>query len=198
MRVKSFQTLVEHLKKFPAVGNKTAQRYALKILQMSDKEVEEMAQALLLAKKMIKPCTCCGNYTESDLCDICMDELRQNDVICVVTHPMDIDAIERTQTFFGQYHVLGGLISPIHHVFPSDLNIDSLTKRIDQGDIKEVILALSATIEGETTALYLAKLYEHKTQLTHLAMGLPMGSSLEYVDEITLVRSINNRKKIEI
>lgn len=193
---KSLEQLINQFKKLPSVGNKTAQRYALKILSLPHQEVLELANAILHAKEAIHTCPNCGNYTEDTLCEICQDKSRNPKQICVVTHPTDIAIIEKTETFHGQYHVLGGLISPINHVMPQDLAIAQLTQKVEAG-IDELILALSPTIEGETTSLYLAKLYENKTNITHLAMGLPMGSQLEYIDEVTLVRSFTNRKKVD-
>ena len=197
MYPKPLQKLIEQLKNLPTVGDKTAQRYAMRILDMQPEQVAQLVESIISAKQTIKPCEKCGNWSEHQHCDICLDGTRDHQTICVVTHPVDVMAMEKTGQFKGVYHVLNGLISPMNQVLPNDLNIQSLTQRVNEG-VTELILALSATIEGETTALYLAKLYSDKTKITHLAQGLPMGSQLEYMDELTLVRSLNNRKQYDI
>ncbi len=189
------QKLIELFKKLPGVGNKTAERYALLVLEMEETEVEEFAEGLLEAKRKITECEICGNYTNGDRCDICLDKQRDESVICVVSSARDILAIEKLNSFQGRYHVLGGLISTVNNVMPNDLNIDKLLSRLNN-EVKELILAFSPTMEGETTALYLSKKVDESIIISHLAQGLPMGGQLEYADEMTLLRSFENRKKV--
>lgn len=189
------QKLIELFKKLPGVGNKTAERYALLVLEMEEAEVEEFAEGLLDAKRKITECEICGNYTNGKHCDICLDAQRDESVICVVSSARDILAIEKLNSFQGRYHVLGGLISTVNNVMPNDLNIDKLLLRIND-EVKELILAFSPTLEGETTALYLSKKVDESVVISHLAQGLPMGGQLEYADEMTLLRSFENRKKV--
>lgn len=189
------QKLIETFKKLPGVGNKTAERYALLVLDMEPGEVEDFANALIEAKTKIHGCSICGNYTNHDLCDICEDSSRDASVICVVSSPRDILSIEKINQFNGRYHVLGGLISTVNNVMPDDLEVDGLLRRIDS-QVKEIILAFSPTMEGETTALYLSKKLDPNIVVSGLAQGLPMGGQLEYADEMTLIRSFENRKKV--
>lgn len=189
------QKLIEIFKKLPGVGNKTAERYALLVLEMEEAEVEEFAEGLLDAKRKITECEICGNYTNGKHCDICLDAQRDESVICVVSSARDILAIEKLNSFQGRYHVLGGLISTVNNVMPNDLNIDKLLLRLND-EVKELILAFSPTLEGETTALYLSKKVDESVVISHLAQGLPMGGQLEYADEMTLLRSFENRKKV--
>lgn len=189
------QKLIELFKKLPGVGNKTAERYALLVLEMEEAEVEEFAEGLLDAKRKITECEICGNYTNGKHCDICLDAQRDESVICVVSSTRDILAIEKLNSFQGRYHVLGGLISTVNNVMPNDLNIDKLLLRLND-EVKELILAFSPTLEGETTALYLSKKVDESVVISHLAQGLPMGGQLEYADEMTLLRSFENRKKV--
>lgn len=198
MYPKPLQQLIEQFKKLPSVGNKTAERYALQILNMSNESVQELTQALIDTKQLIKFCETCGNYTTDSYCEICEDDSRNRSLLCVVSTPKEILAIEKLGTYHGLYHVLGGLISPTNQVMPEDLAIESLIKRVKEKEIQEVILALSPTMEGETTAYYLAKKLEGLAEVTALAQGLPMGGNLEYVDDLTLTRSFNNRKKYDI
>lgn len=193
MNSKSFQSLVGQLKQLPSVGNKTARRYALHLLSMDEESLKQFTESILKAKENIHPCSQCGQLTEDECCDICRDQTRDRSIICVVEQSTDIEVIEKSQAFNGIYHVLGGLISPMNQIMPKDLTIDSLKQRVDSS-IQEVILALSPTIEGETTSLYLTKLFQDQTKVTVLAMGIPMGSSIEYVDEVTLSRSFSSRK----
>ena len=189
------QKLIELFKKLPGVGNKTAERYALLVLEMEEAEVEEFAEGLLDAKRKITECEICGNYTNGKHCDICLDAQRDESVICVVSSARDILAIEKLNSFQGRYHVLGGLISTVNNVMPNDLNIDKLLLRLND-EVKELILAFSPTLEGETTALYLSKKVDESVVISHLAQGLPMGGQLEYADEMTLLRSFENRKQV--
>lgn len=195
MYPKSLETLIESFKMLPGVGTKSAQRYAMLMLEKSDEEIQMFAQALLDAKNNIKPCKICGNYTEGDICDICNDDSRDKQVICVVQSFKDVIAMEKTQEYHGQYHVLNGLISSVKGIMPQDLNIDGLLKRLD--GVKEVIIATSPTLEGETTAMYLSNVLKDKNvMVTRIAHGLQMGSHVDYVDELSLIKAMENRKQM--
>ncbi len=197
MYPKSLQQLIEEFKKLPGVGNKTAERFALKVLDWDTRKVEDFSTQLIKTKQSIQFCRNCGNFSEEELCTICKDGERDHSVIMVVSSPRDILAIERLNEFKGVYHVTGGLISPMNHVMPEDLEIDSLVEKT-KNNLTEVILALNSTMEGETTSLYIARKLKDKVVVSHLAQGLPMGGQLEYTDELTLLRSLDNRKKIEV
>ena len=195
MYPKSLETLIDSFKMLPGVGTKSAQRYAMLMLEKSDEEIQMFAQALLDAKNNIKPCKICGNYTEGDICDICSDDSRDKQVICVVQSFKDVIAMEKTQEYHGQYHVLNGLISSVKGIMPQDLNIDGLLKRLD--GVKEVIVATSPTLEGETTAMYLSNVLKDKNvMVTRIAHGLQMGSHVDYVDELSLIKAMENRKQM--
>ena len=196
MYPKNFDNIISIFEKLPGVGNKTAQRYAFSLLEKSDDEVNEIVQNILCIKS-IKKCKTCGFLTDEDECLICKDKARDNYTIMVVAYPQDVVAIEKTQSYKGRYHVLNGLISSSKGVYPEDLNIDSLLKRITS-NTKEIIVATSPTLDGEMTALYLDKILKDKNVLvTRLAHGLPMGSSLDYADDLTLIKALDNRRKIE-
>lgn len=188
--------LIEQLKKLPGVGEKTAQRYAFKLLEMSEAELELFSSSVVEAKRSLKYCERCGNFSSDNLCEICQDEHRDQETLCVVGSIKDIVAIERLEQYPGTYFVLNGLISTVENILPVDLNINQLQHRLDEG-VKEMILALNPTVEGETTALYLAKKFSNQCEITRLAQGLPMGGQLEYVDDLTLLRSMLNRKILE-
>lgn len=192
-----FDKLVEEFRKLPGVGLKTAQRYAFAMLDREAEEINELAQTIIEAKEKLKPCKCCGFLAEEDKCTICADKSREESTIMVVSYVQDVMAIEKTGTYRGQYHVLNGVISSSKGIYPEDLNIQSLLDRLDD-KVKEVIIATSPTIDGETTALYLDKLLANKNILiTRLAHGLPMGSSLDYADDLTLIKAMSNRRKFE-
>lgn len=196
MYPKSFDNLISIFEKLPGVGNKTAQRYAFSLLEKSDDEVNEIVQNILTIKN-IKKCKTCGFLADEDECLICKDKTRDKSTIMVVAYPQDVVAIEKTQSYKGSYHVLNGLISSSKGVYPEDLDIDKLLKRID-GQTKEIIVATSPTLDGEMTALYLDKVLKDSNVLvTRLAHGLPMGSSLDYADDLTLIKALDNRRKIE-
>lgn len=196
MYPKSFENLISIFEKLPGVGNKTAQRYAFSLLEKSDEEVNEIVQNILNTKN-IKKCKTCGFLTDEDECVICKDKTRDNSIIMVVAYPQDVVAIEKTDSYKGMYHVLNGLISSSKGVYPEDLDIDKLLKRITN-ITKEIIVATSPTLDGEMTALYLDKILKDKGVLvTRLAHGLPMGSSLDYADDLTLIKALDNRRKIE-
>lgn len=191
-----FENLISVFEKLPGVGNKTAQRYAFELLDKSDDEINEIIQTVLSVKE-IKRCKTCGFLADEDECLICKDNSRDKTTIMVVGYPQDVVAIEKTQGYRGLYHVLNGLISSSKGIYPEDINIDSLLKRIDN-NTREIIIATSPTMDGEMTALYLNKTLADKGVLvTRLAHGLPMGSSLDYTDELTLLKAFDNRRKIE-
>lgn len=193
---KSFEKCMEGFKKLPGVGAKSAERYAFTMMDCSLQEVQEFAEALIEMKTKIHSCRICGNLTEDEECEICSNQNRDQSTICVVQSSKDILAMERTHEYRGVYHVLNGLISTSKGILPEDLNIDSLLKRVDEG-VNEVILATNATVEGETTALYLDKLLASKKVLvTRIAYGIPIGGHLDYADELTLIKAIEGRKKI--
>jgi len=195
MYPKSLQQLIEKFRLLPGVGEKTAERYALTIMNLEKDEVEQFSNALMDVKNKIHTCSCCGNLTENEVCDICADPSRNKKIICVVQEAKDILAIERMREYRGVYHVLGGVISTNKGILPSDLNIQSLNDRIDE-TTEEVIIATNPTLEGETTALYLGKILKDKTNVTRLAHGLPMGGHLDYTDELTLSKAMENRQKL--
>jgi recombination protein RecR len=196
MYPKILLNLIEELKKLPGVGSKTAERYAFEIINRDHQDIEAFANALLKIKDRLKTCTICGNITEDALCDICKDKHRDQSVICVVSHPKDIIAMEKMGEFHGVYHVLNGVISTFKGILPEDINIETLIKRVNE-HISEVIIATNPTIEGETTALYIAKKLQLKgANVTRLASGLPMGGHLDYADEMTLIKALEGRKKI--
>lgn len=193
MYPKSLQKLIDDFRMLPGVGEKTAERYALCMLDLDQESVEQFAGHLLQMKQNIKQCRVCGNITEQDVCDFCSDENRDTSVICVVQQPKDIFAIEKTG-FNGMYHVLNGTISTTKGILPDDINIQSLFSRLDS--VKEVIIATNPTLDGETTALYLSKvLKDYPVSVTRLAHGLPMGSNLDYADELTLIKAMEGRIK---
>lgn len=193
MYPKSILKLIEDFKSLPGVGAKTAERYALRILEKDKEEVEMFAEDLLNLKRKIRYCKVCGNITESEVCGICADNGRNHEVVCVVQEAKDIFAIEKTG-YNGVYHVLNGAISPAKGILPDHINIPSLLERLD--GVREVILATNPTMEGETTALYLSKILKDKVpEVTRLAHGLPMGGNLDYADELTLIKAMEGRTR---
>ena len=196
MYPKSFDELIQIFEKLPGVGNKTAQRYAFSLLENSEEELNNIVDKINQIRK-IKKCNICGFLTDEDECLICKDKSRDASTIMVVAYPQDVVAIEKTQSYKGLYHVLNGLISSSKGIYPEDINVAQLLKRVDN-NIKEVIVATSPTLDGEMTALYLDKVLKDKGVLvTRLAHGLPMGSSLDYADDLTLIKALDNRRKIE-
>jgi recombination protein RecR len=190
------ENLINHLAGLPSIGRKTAQRLAYHLLSQDSAPVQDLARALTEAKARIRPCAECGNYTERDLCRICASDRRQRDLICVVEKPADILAFERTGTFPGVYHVLGGSLSPLDGIGPAELNLAKLWERVAQGKA-ELILALNTNAEGEATATYIAqKLQGSSVRVSRLARGIPVGSELEYVDELTVQRALEGRVEI--
>jgi recombination protein RecR len=187
---------IDELSKLPGIGKKTAQRLALFILKMDDGKVENFLKSLKELKSKLKYCDRCFNLSEDDLCEICTSTKRDNTIICIVEEASDVIAIEKTNEFKGLYHVLGGVLSPLSGVTPESLNIKALIKRFESEDVKEIILALNADTEGETTALYLARLIKpFKIKVTRIARGLPIGGDLEFADNATIGRALMNRIK---
>ena len=185
---------VDEFAKLPGVGRKTALRLVLHLLRQEDETVEALAGAISKMKREVKHCKVCHNISDTDTCPICADPRRDASVICVVENIQDVMAIENTQQFKGLYHVLGGIISPMDGIGPSDIEIDSLVERVSRGDISEVILALSPTMEGDTTNFYIFRKLAHlNIKLSVIARGVSVGDELEYADEVTLGRSIINR-----
>ncbi|BAQ65974.1 recombination mediator RecR [Geminocystis sp. NIES-3709] len=189
--------LIEQLQKLPGIGPKSAQRLAFHILKRSDKDAENLAQAILDAKKQVGFCQVCFHLSADRICEICRNPNRDQDVICVVEDSKDVIALEKTREYQGLYHVLGGVISPMDGITPEQLNIQTLIQRVGKGNIKEVIMAISPNIEGETTTLYVGQLLKPFTKVTRIAFGLPMGGDLEYADEITLARALEGRRDLE-
>ncbi|MGI6177515.1 MAG: recombination mediator RecR [Eubacterium sp.] len=189
--------LVHELATLPGIGTKTAQRLAFYILSLPDKDAEDLADSIVQAKHTMHFCSVCGNLTDSDPCEICSDPSRTDEVICVVESPRDVAAMERVREFKGKYHVLNGVISPMDGIGPEDINIKSLLVRLRDNDVKEVILATNPNIEGEATAMYLAKLIKPSgIKVTRIANGIPVGSDLEYTDEVTLLKALEGRRTL--
>lgn len=194
---KSISLLIEQFQKFPSVGPKLAQRMAFHILKMPKNEVEKFTQSIIEAKENTFACDVCFNLSSSNPCEICSSSSRDRSLICVVAETKDLIAIEKTSEFHGLYHVLQGLISPIDGIGADDIRIKELLHRLAENDIKELILALSPSVEGEATSLYLNKLIKpFGIKITRIAFGLPVGSDLEYADEITLARALEGRREI--
>ena len=196
-KLKSLIRLEESLSKLPSIGKKSAERMAYAMLSMNDDDLEEFSNAIKELKDKIRRCPICGNLTEDDFCEICSDKERDNSTVIVVSYPKDVIAIENSEGYHGLYHVLNGVIAPNKGIGLEDLNYKSLIARIEEGNIKEVIFATNPTLEGETTALYLAKkLSPYNLVMTRLAYGLQMGGNLDYTDSITLGRALEGRRKI--
>jgi len=192
----SLLKLIEEFSKFPGIGPKTAQRLAFYVLNMDEKEVEAFSKALLDVKKNIKYCSVCGNLTDTDPCLICKNQERDKSIICVVEEPKDVVAMEKTREFFGIYHVLHGAISPLGGVGPDDIRIKELLQRITP-EVKEVILATNPNVEGEATAMYIARLLKPLgIKVTRIAHGIPVGGDLEYADEVTLSKALEGRREL--
>lgn len=194
---KPLAKLIEYFQKLPSIGPKTAQRLALHILKMDTQEVENFAKIMLEAKTTIRYCSNCFNISQSDPCEICASNSRNKEIICVVQEAKDLIAIEKTNEFTGQYHVLQGLISPIDGIGPEDIRVKELLQRVHENDIKEIILALNPSVEGEATALYLSKLLKpFGVKVSRISYGIPLGSELEYTDELTLIRALETRVEV--
>lgn len=193
---KSLRNLIDSFRKLPGVGEKTAERYAFAVLDMNDDEISGFAKELMAVKNELHPCSCCGFITDNESCSICNNKARDHKLICVVQHAKDVIAMEKTQSYQGVYHVLNGVISTSKGVLPEDINISSLITRVEEG-VNEVIIATNLTVEGETTALYLAKILSDKVKVSRIAHGLPMGGHLDYADELTIIKAIEGRKTME-
>jgi recombination protein RecR len=190
------EKLIEQFGRLPGVGRKTATRYALAVLDWDQDQADNLANAISEAKQKIKRCRICHNLCEEDVCSVCQDETR-DPVICVVEDARAVLSIERVREFHGKYHVLGGVLSPLNGVGPEKLHIPSLLERLSREDIREVIVATNPTIEGEATALYLTKLIKpFEIKVTRLAYGVPVGSDIEYADEVTLFRALDGRREL--
>lgn len=193
----SLRSLIDSLKKLPTIGEKSAERLAFAIMNLDNEEAKEFSNSIVNVKSKIKKCKICGNITENDVCDICNNESRDKSLICVVEDSKNIITLEKIGTYNGKYHVLNGLISPIDGKGPEDIELNTLIDKVKNGDIKEVIIAISPTLEGETTSLYISKLLEGtNVTVSRLAYGIPMGADMEYLDPMTLSMAINNRNKI--
>ena len=189
--------LIEQFAKLPGVGRKSAQRFAFYILNQPEEKAREFAQAILDARTKIKKCTLCGNLTEDELCPICSAKGRDTSLVCVVEDPRDVLAFERTKEYNGVYHVLHGLISPMDGVGPEQLTIKELLARVSKGEVIEVIMATNPTVEGEATAMYVARLLKPLgIKVSRLAYGIPVGGNLEYADEVTLFRALQGRSEL--
>lgn len=195
--LKSVEKLIDSFSRLPSVGHKSATKMAYSILELTEEDVDQFSDALREVKKHVHHCPICGTYTESEICEICEDNTRDKSKIIVVSYPKDVVAFERLGTYDGTYHVLGGVLSAVNGVGIGDLRIADLQKRIKENNVQEVIIATNPTTEGETTALYLAKILEKENlNITRLAYGLPMGGYLEYADSLTLSKAFEGRKKI--
>lgn len=195
--LKSVTKLIEAFSRLPGVGHKSAEKMAYSVLEMDDEDVEMFSDALVELKRNVHKCPICGAYTENELCEICADESRDKSKIIVVSYPKDVLSFEKLNVYDGTYHVLGGVLSAVNGVGIDDLDIASLQKRIKENNVNEVIIATNPTTEGETTALYLARILEKEhISVTRLAYGLPMGGHLEYADSLTLSKALEGRKKI--
>ena len=190
---------VQEFSKLPGIGRKTALRLVLHLLRQEEEEVTQLADAISRMRKEVRRCKVCHNISDSELCPICSNPRRDGSTICVVENIQDVMAVENTQQFHGLYHVLGGVISPMDGIGPSDLEIESLVERVSNGEVKEVILALSSTMEGDTTNFYIFRKLApyHDVKISIIARGISVGDELEYTDEVTLGRSILNRTIFE-
>ncbi|MGE0446769.1 MAG: recombination mediator RecR [Vicinamibacterales bacterium] len=193
----SLQRLVEQLQKLPGIGAKGAQRLAFHILKTPREDAERLVEAIRDVKDRVTYCSVCNNITDSDPCNVCANPSRDHRVICVVEEPQNVSVVEKTREFRGAYHVLMGALSPLHGVGPDDLKIKGLLARVGEGQVDEVILATNPTVEGEATALYLARLLKPLgVRVTRIAMGIPVGSDLEYADEVTMTRAMEGRRDL--
>ncbi len=194
---KPLARLINEMSKLPGIGSKTAQRLAFYILSLEDKEAEQLAQSILTAKREMRYCSVCGNLTDTDPCSICSDPSRDGTEICVVESPKDVMAMERIREFNGLYHVLHGVISPMDGIGPEDINLMSMLKRLQDSNVKELIIATNPNIEGEATAMYIARLIKPSgIKVTRIAHGIPVGGDLEYADEVTLLKAMEGRREL--
>lgn len=197
MATKSLERLIDEFNKLPGIGRKSAARLAFYILELSDEQVEKFIEALTGARANIRRCAKCGDFSENELCDICGDVERENNIICVVEDSRDIVSFEKMGKYRGTYHVLNGKIAPLNGITPDKLNIKSLLERVAREDIEEIILALNPDLEGETTVLYLSKLLKpFGVKVTKIASGIPMGGNIEYADSATISKALDGRQEI--
>ena len=193
----ALQNLADQLARLPGIGGKTAQRLAFHVLSLPLEDAESFAEAILEAKKQVHTCPNCQNLTDRELCPICDDDMRDESIICVVAEPKDVIAMERSRDFRGTYHVLHGVISPLNHVTQDDIKIKELLQRVGSGKVREVIMATNPDTEGEATAMYISRLLRPmEVKVTRLAYGVPVGSQLEYADEVTLSRALEGRQEM--
>ena len=193
----ALQELADQFARLPGIGGKTAQRLAFYVLSLPENEAQSFADAILTAKREVHTCPMCQNLTDRELCPICDDDMRDRSVICVVAEPKDVIAMERSREFNGVYHVLHGVISPLNHVTQEDIRIKELLYRVATGEVREVIMATNPDTEGEATAMYISRLLRPmEVKVTRLAYGVPVGSQLEYADEVTLSRALEGRQEI--
>ena len=193
----ALQELADQFARLPGIGGKTAQRLAFHVLSLSQAEAQAFADAIIQAKQEVHTCPCCQNLTDRELCPICSDDQRDAGIICVVADPKDVIAMERSREFRGRYHVLHGVISPLNHVTQDHIKIRELLHRVGRGDVREVIMATNPDTEGEATAMYISRLLRPmEVKVTRLAYGVPVGSQLEYADEVTLSRALEGRHEI--
>ena len=193
----ALQDLTDQFARLPGIGGKTAQRLAFHVLSLPQEEAENFADAIVRARKEVHTCPCCQNLTDRELCPICDDDTRDKSIICVVAEPKDVIAMERSREFRGVYHVLHGVISPLNHVSQNDIRIKELLSRVGQGNVREVIMATNPDTEGEATAMYISRLLRPmEIKVTRLAYGIPVGSQLEYADEVTLSRALEGRQEM--
>lgn len=197
MYPKVLEKLISCFKKYPTIGEKSAERLALATLDLSEDELNNFSNTLIKAKKVLKPCKICCNLTDNEVCDICNDETRDKNLICVVEDYKSLISFEKAGNYKGVYHVLNGLISPIDNISPQDINISSLVKRIEKLDKPEIIIALRSSIEGQTTTLYIKQIFENKgVTISRLSYGIPMGAEIDYLDVLTLDKALSDRKII--
>jgi recombination protein RecR len=193
----ALQDLADQFARLPGIGGKTAQRLAFHMLSLPQEDAQAFADAILTAKREVHTCPCCQNLTDRQLCPICDDENRDEGIICVVADPKDVIAMERSREFHGRYHVLHGVISPLNHVTQDDIKIRELLHRVASGNVREVIMATNPDTEGEATAMYITRLLRPlEVKVTRLAYGVPVGSQLEYADEVTLSRALEGRQEM--
>ncbi len=197
MYPKVLEELISCFKKYPTIGEKSAERLALATLDLSEDELNNFSNTLIKAKRVLKPCKICCNLTDNEVCDICNDETRDKNLICVVEDYKSLISFEKAGNYKGVYHVLNGLISPIDNISPQDINISSLVKRIEKLDKPEIIIALRSSIEGQTTTLYIKQIFENKgVTISRLSYGIPMGAEIDYLDVLTLDKALSDRKII--
>lgn len=195
--VVALEKLIEQFQRFPSIGRKTAQRMAFHVLDLTDEQANEFANAIIDAHTKIHRCSVCHNLTENELCPVCESTGRDKTVVCVVEEPRDVLAMERMREFNGVYHVLHGVISPMNGVGPEQLTVKSLIERVANGGVNEVIMATNPTIEGDTTAMYIGKLIKpFGVKVTRLAYGIPVGADIEYADDVTLMRALSGRSEL--